>query len=64
MVKFDEYIDLRKDGKLVSISERDKANKGVYYLFSTPYRLVPLYIEDILKMINEDNAKAEVNSKL
>lgn len=57
-------MDLRKDGKLVSISERDQASKGVYYLFSPPYRLVPLYIEDMLKMIKEDKIKADINSKL
>lgn len=42
-IKLDEYVDLRKDGKLVTICEKDKETKGIYYLFSPPYRLAPLY---------------------
>eukprot|EP00347_Sterkiella_histriomuscorum_P002754 403366932 len=47
-----EYLDLRKDGKLSFVCEKDQ--DGLYHLYSPPYRLAPLYAKDILDMMMKD----------
>ncbi|CDW91297.1 UNKNOWN [Stylonychia lemnae] len=47
------YIDLRRDNKLVTVCEKGK-DDGLYYLFSPPYRLAPLYALEILNIIEKD----------